>query len=95
MFAKLSGILQGWLGAPLRTGLIFWLGGLILWLLHILNWQTVNRLCGSSMSALHACRTVPLMSMVQEPQTSSRQAASNATGVVSPDSWQSGSAAMR
>ena len=45
MFAKLSGILQGWLGAPLRTGLIFWLGGLILWLLHILNWQTVNHLC--------------------------------------------------
>jgi len=32
MFAKLSGILQDWLGAPLRTGLIFWLGGLILWL---------------------------------------------------------------
>lgn len=44
MFAKLSGILQDWLGTPLRTGLIFWLGGLILWLLHILNWQNVNHL---------------------------------------------------
>jgi hypothetical protein len=45
MFTELiSGVLQGWLWTPLRTGLIFWLGGLILWLLHIINWQAVSQL---------------------------------------------------
>src|SRR5260221_6491037 len=34
------------------------------------------------MSAEHACLTLPLMFMVQEPHTSSRQAASQAGGVV-------------
>src|SRR6266478_6093157 len=35
-----------------------------------------------SIRAEHACRTLPLITIVQEPQTSSRQAASQAGGVV-------------
>src|SRR6267378_3777889 len=39
--------------------------------------------CASlSISAEQACRTLPLITIVQEPQTSSRQAASQAGGVV-------------
>src|SRR5260370_38520742 len=39
--------------------------------------------CSSlAISAEHACRALPLMFMVQEPHTSSRQAASHAGGVV-------------
>lgn len=44
MFAKLGGIFQGWLGTPLKTGLVFWLGGFFLWLLHIINWGAINKL---------------------------------------------------
>jgi hypothetical protein len=44
MFAKLSGLFQGWLGIPLKTGLVFWLGGFFLWLLHIINWEVINKL---------------------------------------------------
>lgn len=44
MFAKLGGVLQGWLGVPLRSGLFFWLGGLGLWLLSLLNWDALDKL---------------------------------------------------
>ena len=44
MFAKLGGIFQGWLGIPLKTGLIFWLGGFFLWLFTIINWDAIDKL---------------------------------------------------
>ncbi len=42
------------------------------------------------MRALQAWRTLPLMIMVQEPQTSSRQLASQTGGVVLPPSTVTG-----
>lgn len=44
MFAKLGGIFQGWLGTPLKTGLVFWLGGFFLWLFTIINWNAIDKL---------------------------------------------------
>ncbi|AUI68946.1 hypothetical protein [Beggiatoa leptomitoformis] len=44
MFAKLSGVFQGWLSTPLKTSLFFWLGGFFLWLFSIINWEAIDKL---------------------------------------------------
>lgn len=44
MMDKFAGILEGWLAFPLRSGLFFWLGGLVGWLAHIIDWQAIEQL---------------------------------------------------
>lgn len=49
MMDKFAGILEGWLAFPLRSGLFFWLGGLVGWLAHIIDWQAIEqRFSGAS-----------------------------------------------
>lgn len=44
MMDKFAGVLEGWLAFPLRSGLFFWLGGLIGWLTDIIDWQALEQL---------------------------------------------------
>lgn len=44
MMDKFAGILEGWLAFPLRSGLFFWLGGLVGWLAHVIDWQAIEQL---------------------------------------------------
>jgi hypothetical protein len=41
---KFISLLDSWVSIPLKSGLFFWLGGLIAWLYHIINWIAVHHL---------------------------------------------------
>lgn len=43
MFTKLSGVVTQWVGAPMKTGLVFWGGGFGMWLLNLLDWSALER----------------------------------------------------
>ena len=44
MLSKFISTLDSWVSIPLKSGLFFWLGGLIAWLYHIINWIAVYHL---------------------------------------------------
>ncbi len=44
MLAQFLTIMNSWVGIPLKSGLFFWLGGLMAWFYHSLNWIAVHHL---------------------------------------------------
>jgi hypothetical protein len=39
---KLADVLQSWIAIPLKSGLVFWMGGLVAWFWHIIDWTAVH-----------------------------------------------------